>query len=129
MKKVSLLGLLAFMLLSAFELVKESNPLVGRWENTRKYEGSVMSLVGNFRADGSYSASINKKVFVTGKYQVKHDTLYIDDSTCGADYLGTYKIQFLGKDSVKFHVIQDTCKGRREGTDNFLFVKLKAATH
>jgi len=125
MKKLNLLSLLAIILLSAFALANNPNPLVGRWENTRIFQGSKISLVGNFKADGSYSGFINKKVFVTGKYQMKHDTLYIDDSTCGAGYTGTYQVQFFGQDSLKFHVIQDTCQGRREGTDNFLFKKLK----
>jgi hypothetical protein len=125
MKSTIFTSLLAVALLSAFTLTNEPNPLVGRWENTRIFQGSKMSLIGNFKADGSYSGFINKKVFVTGKYQLKHDTLYIGDNTCGLNYIGTYKVQFFGQDSLKFHVIQDTCQGRREGTNNFLFKKLK----
>jgi hypothetical protein len=125
MKKIISSCLLAFVVLSAFKLSNEPNPLVGRWENTRLFQGSKISLIGNFKADGSYSGFINKKAFVTGKYQMKHDTLYIGDNTCGLEYTGTYKVQFFGQDSLKFHVIQDTCTGRREGTDNFLFKKLK----
>lgn len=125
MKKLSLLTLSVFVLLSAFVIADDPSPLVGHWENTRMFQGSKLSLIGNFKADGSYSGFINKKVFVTGKYQMKHDTLYIDDSTCGVGYAGTYKVQFFGQDSLKFHVIQDTCQGRREGTDNFMFKKLK----
>lgn len=125
MKKIVLSSLLALVVLSAFTLIIEPSPLVGRWENIRMLQGSKISLIGNFKADGSYSGFINKKAFVTGKYQMKHDTLYIGDNTCGLDFVGTYKVQFFGQDSLKFHVIQDTCQGRREGTDNFLFKKLK----
>ena len=125
MKKSSLSGLLAIVLFSAFAINDDPNPLTGRWENTRLYQGAKMSLIGNFKADDSYSGFINQKVFVTGKYQMKHDTLYIDDSTCGPGYTGTYKVQFFGQDSLKFHVIQDTCTGRREGTNNFMFRKIK----
>ena len=125
MKKIILSCLLALVVLSAFKLTDGSNLLVGRWENTRIIKGSKMSLIGNFKADGSYSGFINKKAFVTGKYQMKHDTLYIGDNTCGLNYVGIYKVEFFKKDSLKFHVIQDTCQGRREGTDNFLFRKLK----
>jgi hypothetical protein len=125
MKKLSLLCLLAVVLLSAFTILDGPNPLLRQWENVRLFQGSKISLIGNFKADGSYSGFINKKVFVTGKYQLKHDTLYIDDSTCGPGYTGTYQVQFFGQDSLKFHVIQDTCQGRREGTDNFMFKKLK----
>jgi hypothetical protein len=124
MKKTAVFGLLAMVVFSAFKLTDAPNPLVGRWENTRIFQGSKISLIGNFKADGNYSG-FNKKVFVTGKYQMKHDTLYIDDSTCGAGYTGIYKVEFFKQDSLKFHVIQDTCTGRREGTDNFMFKKLK----
>jgi hypothetical protein len=125
MKTTLITGLLALMLSYAFKLTDGPNLLIGRWENIRTYRGSKISLVGNFKVDGSYSGFINHKAFVTGKYQLKHDTLYIDDSTCGAGYLGTYKVQFFGQDSLKFHVIQDTCQYRREGTNGFLFKKLK----
>jgi hypothetical protein len=125
MKKIILSGLLALIVLSAFKLTDEPNPLVSRWENTRLFQGSKISLIGNFKADGHYSAFINKKAFVTGKYQMKHDTLYIGDNTCGLNYVGTYKVEFFKQDSLRFHVIQDTSQGRREGTDNFLFRKLK----
>jgi len=125
MKKLILLGLLALVLFSAFVWPADPNPLVGKWENVRTFQGAQISLIGNFKADGSYSAFINKKVFVTGKYQMKHDTLYIDDSTCGPGYVGTYKVKFYQQDSLRFQVIQDTCQGRREGTNNFLFKKLK----
>ena len=124
MKKLSLFGLLAILLSFAF-IVDSPNPLVGRWENIRTYQGAPLSLIGNFKVDGSYTGFINKKVFVTGKYQMKNDTLYIDDSTCGANYIGVYKVEFFGQDSLKFHVIADTCTGRREGTDNFMFKKMK----
>jgi len=125
MKKIILSSLVAIAVLSAFTLINDPNPLVGRWENTRIFQSSKISLIGNFKADGSYSGFINKKAFVTGKYQMKHDTLYIGDNTCGVNYMGTYKVQFFGQDSLRFHVIRDTCQGRREGTDNFLFKKLK----
>jgi hypothetical protein len=125
MKKLSLLSLPGIILLSAFALINDANPLQGRWENTRMYQGRPMSLIGDFRADGTYSGFINKKVFVTGNYQVKHDTLFIYDITCNITYAGTYKIHFFGQDSLKFQVILDTCSGRREGTSGFLFKKLK----
>lgn len=125
MKKIIFFGLLALVLSFAFKLIDEPSPLVGRWENIRIFQGSKISLIGNFKADGNYSGFVNKKVFVTGKYHMKHDTLYIGDNTCGLNYLGTYKVEFFKQDSLKFHVIQDTCTGRREGTDNFLFKKLK----
>lgn len=125
MKRTIFTSLLAVVILSAFTLTDEPNLLVGRWENIRIYQGAKTSVIGNFKADGSYSGFINKKAFVTGKYQMKNDTLYIGDNTCGLNYLGTYKVQFFGQDSLKFHVIQDTCQGRREGTNNFSFKKLK----
>lgn len=58
---------------------------------------------------------------------MKHDTLYISDPICNSAYQGTYKIQYQGQmDSLTFHVIKDTCRARREGSDGFTFKKVKA---
>jgi len=121
MKKLSLSSLLATILLSAFTVNDEPNPLLGKWENTRTFQGATMSLLAYFKADGRYSGFVNKKAFVTGKYGVKHDTLYFYDEN---NYAATYKIQFFGQDSLKLQVIQDTVAGRREGTSNYLFKKI-----
>lgn len=127
MKKLTLLSLLAVVLFCAFSLADEPKSLVGKWENVRTYQGAPWTLMADFKANGTFTGFINKKVFGSGVYKVKHDTMYIYDPTCDINYGGTYKIQYLGKDSLKFHVIQDTCRGRREGTNNFLFVKVKSS--
>jgi len=125
MKKLTLIGLLTIFLLYAFALVHEPNPLLGKWENVRTYQGVPWTLMADFKANGTFTGFINKKVFGNGLYKLKHDTMYFYDPTCDIDYGGTYKIQYFGKDSLKFHVIQDTCTGRREGTNDFLFVRVK----
>jgi hypothetical protein len=125
MKKINIFCLLAFIALSAFSFIEEPVPLVGRWDNVRNYQGQPWTLTADFKANGNFTGFINKKAFGSGNYKVKHDTLYIYEPTCDINYAGTYTIEFMGRDSLKFHVIQDTCKGRREGTNNFLFVRVK----
>ena len=127
MKKTISLSLLAILLMSAFIAVDEPAPILGRWENKSMYQGSPFSLLVVFRTTGKYDAFANNKIFVSGTYHMKHDTLYISDPTCNSAYEGTYKIQFFGQpDSLKLHVIQDTCTGRREGSNGFVFTKLKS---
>jgi hypothetical protein len=56
---------------------------------------------------------------------MNHDTLFMSDPTCNVKYEGSYKVEFFGQfDSLKCHVIKDTCVGRREGTDGILFKKV-----
>jgi hypothetical protein len=104
------------------------NPLVGRWEYTSAKPGAPFKLLAVFRANGTFDGFINKKEFVSGTYRMKLDTLYIADPTCNVQYKGVYKVEFFGqRDSLKFHVIRDTCTGRREGTDGFLFKNVSTA--
>ncbi|MFD1257701.1 hypothetical protein ACFQ3S_12910 [Mucilaginibacter terrae] len=128
MKNLNLISLLIIVLLSAFAIVDDIDPIVGKWENVRNFQGAPMTLMADFKANGTLNGFINKKLFGSGTYKVKHDTMYFYDPTCNINYGGTYKIQYFGKDSLKFHVIQDTCTGRREGTNNFLYVRVKTTS-
>jgi hypothetical protein len=129
MKKFYLLSTLIIILFSAISLTSDTNPLVGKWENSGIYKGTPYKFLAIFRANGTFDGFMDKKEFVSGTYHVQHDTLYLSDPTCNAKYEGTYKIEiFSHADSLKFHVIQDTCRGRREGTDGFGFKKVVTAT-
>jgi hypothetical protein len=128
MKKFSLLSISIVILLSTLSFIIDTNPLVGKWEYSSTYQGSPYKLLAIFRNNGTYDGFINKKEFVSGTYHINHDTLYIADPTCNAKYEGKYKVEFFGQhDSLKFHVIQDTCVGRREGTDGKLFKNVTRA--
>lgn len=128
MKRLTLSGLLALTLLAAFKITDEPSPIQGRWEFKTVYQAQPFSFLVVFRNNGKYDGFLNKKTFVSGNYQMKHDTLYISDPICNSAYRGTYKVQYHGQaDSLTFHVIQDTCRARREGSDGFTFKKVTAA--
>jgi hypothetical protein len=128
MKKLYQFSIFTTVLFAVLSFTADSNPLVGKWEYSSTQQGSPFKLLAIFRANGTFDGFINKKEFVSGAYHMKHDTLYISDPTCNAQYNGIYKVEFFGQhDSLKFHVIQDTCKGRREGTDGFLFKNVSTA--
>jgi hypothetical protein len=119
MKKLLFLSLLGISLFG-MSFIYDTSPIVGRWEHIFK-DGPTNFLVV-FRADGTYDGFANKKAFVSGTYKMKNDTLYISDPTCNSKYAGTYRVEYFGKqDSIKFHVIQDTCIGRREGADGLVY--------
>ena len=127
MKKLLLLSLLAIALLSAFKINEDTNAIQGRWEMNSVYQGQPFSLLIVFRNNGNYDGFYNKKIFVSGAYQMKHDTLYLSDPICNSAYQGSYKIQYHGQmDSLTFHVVQDTCRARREGSDGYTFKKVKS---
>lgn len=122
------LSIVIVILFCVFSFTSDTNPLVGRWEYSGTYQGGPFKFLAIFRANGTFDGFINKKEFVSGTYHMKHDTVYVSDPTCNAKYEGTYKVKFFGHlDSLKFHVIQDTCTGRKQGTDGFLFKKLATA--
>ncbi|QEM02593.1 hypothetical protein DIU31_003325 [Mucilaginibacter rubeus] len=122
MKKLCQFSIFTTVLFAVLSFTADSNPLVGKWEYSSTQPGGPFKLLAIFRANGTFDGFINKKEFVSGTYRMKQDTLYISDPTCNARYEGIYKVEFFSRrDSLKFHVVQDTCKGRREGTDGFLF--------
>jgi hypothetical protein len=129
MKNLILPGLLAIVLFSAFTISDDPNPILGRWELKGADHGQPFSFLVVFRTNGNYDGFLNKKTFVSGTFHMKHDTLYIADPICNSAYEGMYKVQYHGeRDSLTFHVIRDTCRARREGSDGFTFKKVKADT-
>ena len=71
----------------------------------------------HFRADSSYTVSVNGKYALGGRYYVNKDTMRISDPACDPTYYGTYKLDFFAQDSVRLTVVQDTCAGRRRAYD------------
>jgi hypothetical protein len=128
MKKPYPFSIFITVLFAALSFTADNNPLVGKWEYSSKQPGGPFKLLAIFRGNGTFDGFINKKEFVSGTYHIKQDTLYIADPTCNVQYEGIYKVEFFGRrDSLKFHVIQDTCKGRRGATDGFLFKNVSTA--
>lgn len=113
MKNVFIFSL-CFIALAAFSFINPPTTLVGRWQ---KKIGKDVVVGAVFRSDSSYDGFVNGKSFVNGKYYVREDTLHISDGGCNSKYYGTYKVAVFVKDSIRFTVIQDTCRGRRRGSD------------
>jgi hypothetical protein len=128
MKKLCVLASFVIMVCAAIAFTGDTNPLVGKWEHSGISHGQPFNFMAIFRANGTFDGFINKKEFVSGTYHMKHDTLYMSDPTCNAQYEGSYKVEFFARqDSVKFHVVQDTCMGRKEGTNGLLFKRITTA--
>lgn len=102
-------GFIGLVILSSFAIDPPS-PMVGRWQQ----QLNGVTLLFNFRSDGSYDGFVNGKSYVTGRYYVRQDTIGVADGKCNPIYFGTYKLQFLVPDSVRFTAILDTCRDRRE---------------
>lgn len=121
MKKALIFSLIGIAL-ATVSFTDPINTITGRWQ---RKNASGRILMANFRSDGSYDGFINGKPFVSGKYYVRQDTFAISDASCNINYYGTYRLHFLSADSVRFAVIQDTCGGRREGTDKLALGRIK----
>ncbi len=127
MNKIFLPFLLLFSVM-LFSYGDVANPLLGRWENKGISKGKPYTFLVIFRDNGQADGFLNGKAFVTTKYFVKGDTLAMSDPTCGADYTGLYKCDFFAPDSLKFHLISDSCRGRVGGTAEYSFFRLKKAS-
>lgn len=120
--KKALFSSLLLLALTAAAFIAPSNPLVGRWQ--QQFPGQLLLL--NFRADGTYDSFINGKTFTSGKYTFQQGAFTLSDGLCNPNYYGTYKLSFYsGTDSIRFQVVQDTCRGRREGTRGLTLGRVK----
>jgi len=97
--------------------------IVGHWRITYK-SGTIATV--DFMADGSFLTKIPSENFaVGGKYKLSKSVLSISDTSCNADYWGTYKIAFHGNDSIYSEVIADTCSGRKAAAHKVTLVRYK----
>lgn len=98
----------------------QQNVLLGRWESKMpgKSTGGVI-----YKADHTYQAYVNKKVFITGNYDLKKDTLSMSDNGCPVK--GFYKITFFA-DSIRYNVIADSCTGRKHDVDKAVLGRVKS---
>jgi hypothetical protein len=122
--KKALIVSLAITALTAVSFMTPPNPLVGHWQQ-RWRSGAIMLV--NFRSDSSYDAFVNGKAFTSGKYYVRQDTVGVSDGVCNMNYYGRYKMSFFAQDSLRWTVIDDTCGGRRRGTDKGTFGRVTSS--
>ena len=70
---------------------------------------------------------MNEKLFSSGKSRFMNDTLEEFDPIYNAkgNYYSTYKVDFFEGDSMRFTVVEDSCKSRRLGLDGGMFYLIK----
>ena len=83
--------------------------------------------VWNMRANGTFSLSSKGKDFAKGQYRVQNGIYDLNDANCHVNYHGRYRFSFLAGDSLRFSVVEDTCRARRMGMDGIGWKRLKDA--
>lgn len=91
---------------------KPSKSPVGRWERTLPNGGA---WIWTIRANGTFSVSSKGKAFVNGHYRIQNGIYEVNDANCNEAYRGRYRFAFFASDSLKFTIIEDTCRTRRGG--------------
>jgi hypothetical protein len=103
--------------------VTTTDILTGRWETKPSPKGNVTGIV--FKSDNSFEAYINKKPFVSGKYELKDSIFSFVDNGCDGKR-GVYKIIFFSSgDSMRFVPVMDSCEERRNGMIRTVMGKVK----
>ncbi|HEY5391821.1 MAG TPA: hypothetical protein VIJ57_06885 [Hanamia sp.] len=103
-----------FLLFTAFAFIPPKHHIVGHWVE-HKPDGSKVYI--DFKGDGTFASRYKGKVDMYGNYTFADPVFSITDKEnggCGNGYWGKYNVTFIGKDSVSFAVIEDSCTGRRE---------------
>ena len=121
--KKAIVSSLVLLALTAATFIAPPNPLAGRWQK-KFHNGDVLMV--NFRPDGTFDGFYNNKAFVSGKYTLKQDDFAMSDNSCNINYVGTYKLNFYsGTDSMRFTLVQDTCRSRSKGTAGLTMGRVK----
>lgn len=110
-----------------FYSCKSSSPtheFYGRW--TLKFKDGS-NTEARFRKDGTHDYYVNGKLFSSGKFSFRNDTLKEFDPICGADkeYYATYKVDFITADSMRFTALEDSCPPRKYDMDKAILVRIK----
>ena len=97
--------------------------LAGRWETKPSAKGNVTGVV--FYKNNTYEGFVNKKPFVSGKYNLRRNIITIEENGCNGAR-GVYKIIFFShSDSLRFEPISDSCTERREGMTRTILGRIK----
>lgn len=118
--KTIILASAIFVSCIALAFTFRQNTILGRWE-TKIPDNMIAGIV--FKADNTFQAYINKKVFVAGNYDLKDNNITFSDNSCAGK--GMYHLSFFA-DSVRFNVLSDTCSGRRGDVNKAVFGRIKA---
>jgi len=95
---------------------EHAHDIYGKWNLVFK-SGPLAEV--RFHRDGTHDFYVDGKLFSSGKSVFKDDTLKTYDPICGGngEYYGTYKIDFLEGDSIRFNAVDDRCEPRRFDMD------------
>ncbi|MGN6291282.1 MAG: hypothetical protein ACTHMV_00945 [Chitinophagaceae bacterium] len=98
--------------------------IYGKW--SLRFKSGPMAEV-RFRNNGTHDYYVGGKLFSSGKSLFKNDTLRSYDPICGgnAEYYGTYTIDFLSGDSIRFKAVEDSCEPRRLDMDGAVLHRIK----
>ncbi|AWO01359.1 hypothetical protein DLD77_06470 [Chitinophaga alhagiae] len=98
--------------------------IYGKWRV--KFNSGPMAEA-RFHSNGTHDFYIDGKLFSSGKSTFRSDTLKAYDPICGGngEYYGTYKVDFLGGDSIRFKVIDDSCRPRRFDMDGTVLHRIR----
>lgn len=101
----------------------EKDKLTGRWQTKASENGNVTSAI--FKEDKTFEGFVNRKPFVSGKYEVNDDLFIFTDNGCnGAE--GKYKMIFFSyNDSLRFEAVSDDCVDRKQGMQRLVFGRIK----
>lgn len=116
----SVLTFIIFISCTALAFTFQQNTILGRWEN-KMPDNSTGGVV--YKANHTYQAYVNKKVFVSGNYDLRKDTLSMSDNSCPVK--GLYKLTFFA-DSIRYNVIADSCTGRKQDVDKAVLGRVKS---
>ena len=89
--------------------------IVGNWDAHNTYQGKSYVMEARFKPGGDYDAFDDGKLFVSGKYRLAGDTIFLKDGLCNMNYEGTYALNYI-EDSLRCRLSADPCMQRRNGT-------------
>ena len=97
--------------------------IVGRWQTKPSANGNVTGAV--FKADKSFEGYVNKKPFVSGKFEFENNILSFTDNGCNGAK-AVYKTEFFSNgDSLRFVAIEDSCAERKTGMSKLILGRVK----
>lgn len=101
-----------------------SSNIVGRWQS-KSQRGNILTAV--FKDDNNYEGYFNKQMFTKGTYSFKDRVITFENDkiTACSDTKGSYKVTFFADTAIRFDVINDSCKGRNEGSNGVVYVRMK----
>ena len=70
---------------------------------------------------------LKAKTSLKGNTEFKMVFTDLNDANCHVNYHGRYRFSFLAGDSLRFSVVEDTCRARRMGMDGIGWKRLKDA--